>query len=219
MVLPAYNLHLWPQRLVDAADEGNDETCICYWVIGLPTIPPPELSISKQFLREWQGVIAHDFSSDNSTSKNTVQTRFIPRKVFLQQALIPSGSEGLPKDDRQFGDTFKKISGSNPHQIRRQFLQHVMGSEGTKDRNHQPSCKLRPAKDVLNRLRYDPTCDIDDYVIGYIDREAGILEKSIPSFENFDQEDHIAYFKQVSKDRIIWDRAKKIDRLFASGNS
>ncbi|KAK9388694.1 hypothetical protein V1515DRAFT_597722 [Lipomyces mesembrius] len=214
--LAAHNVELWPERLVDAADEANDERCTCYWVLGLPTIPPSDLATSKQLLREWQGKLAHGTSDQNSPPKNKVQARFMPRKALLQQTLLPSGDENLPKEVRRSRESFKKVPGSNPQQVRRQFLKHVMGSDGTQVKSHEPSVKLRPAKDVIKKLKYDPSYDPDDYVVGYIDRKAGILEKSISSWENFDQEDLIAHFRQVSEDRIVWDRSKKIDRLFAS---
>lgn len=210
--LAAYNIKLWPERLVDDTDESDDERCTCYWVLGLPTFPPSDLAASKHLLREWQ----ISFKDEALPIKYMVQARFIPRKVFMQHTMSPVGNKAIPQDTRRSGDTFKKIPGSNPHQIRRQFLQHVMGSDGTQDRKIEPSIKLRPAKEVLKKLKNDPMANPDDYVIGYIDRKAGILEKPISAWESFDQEDLIAYFRQASEDRIIWDRAKKIDHLFAS---
>jgi uncharacterized protein (UPF0248 family) len=104
----------------------------------------------------------------------------------------------------------------DPHQIRRQFLQHVMGSDGHQGRNNEPSIKLRAAKDIIKKLMYDPTYDPENHVIGYIDRKAGILEQSISTWESFHQEDLIAYFRELSEDRIVWDRAMKIGRPSAS---
>ena len=210
--LPEHDIQQWPARLVHPADNSEDGKYICYWVLGLPTIPSSDLAVSKRFLREWQG----GASEQCLTPSDTVQARFIPRKVFFQQTLLPAEDVDTPNEARRAGDTFKKIPGSNPHQIRRQFLQHVMGSDGPEGQNNEPSVKLRPAKDILKRLKHDPAYDQEDYVVGYIDRKSGILEKSVSTWESFQQEDIIAYFRQVSEDRIIWDRAKKIDRLSAA---
>jgi uncharacterized protein (UPF0248 family) len=181
-------------------------------VLGLPTIPSSDLAVSKQHLREWQG----HASTQSTQTGPLVEAKFIPRKVFIQQTLLPAEDEDLPKEARRSGSTFKKIPGSNPHQIRRQFLKHVMGSDGAEGQTNETSVKLRPAKDILKKFKYDPTFDSNDYVIGYIDRKAGILEKPVTAWESFQQEDIVAYFRQVSEDRIIWDRAKKIDRLAAA---
>ena len=210
--LPEHDIKLWPARLVDAADGSQNEKYICYWVLGLPTIPSSDLAVSKQLLRDWQG----GASEQCPTAGDTVQARFIPQKVFFHQTLLPAEDKDTPTEVRRAGDTFKKIPGSNPHQIRRQFLQHAMGSDGPRGKNNEPSVKLRPAKEILKRLKHDPTYDQEDYVVGYIDRKAGILEKSVSTWESYQQEDIIAYFRQVSENRIIWDRAKKIDRLSAA---
>lgn len=87
-----------------------------------------------------------------------------------------------------------------------------MGYDGL-EQEKKPTVKLRPAKQVLSRLRHDSTCNLEDYVIGYIDRKAGILEKPASKWDNFEPDDHIAYFKQISQNDIVWDRFKKIDKL------
>jgi hypothetical protein len=179
-------------------------------MLGLPTCHPSDLAVLKQCLREWQT----GFEDLSLTTKTTIQARFIPRKVFLQQTLLPVGDGNITQDARRSGDSFKKIPGSNPHQICRQFLQHVMGFDKSQGTNGESSVKLRSAKEVLKKLQNDPMINSDDYLVGYIDRKAGILEKSISVWRGFDQEDLIAYFRQVSEDRVVWDRVKKIDYLF-----
>jgi hypothetical protein len=77
----------------------------------------------------------------------------------------------------------------------------------------KPSVQLRPAKQVLSGLRHDPKYDFEDYVIGYIDRNAGILEKPVSEWDKFCPDDHVAYFKHVSSDDVVWDRLRKIDKL------
>jgi hypothetical protein len=45
MASTAHDIKLWPGRLVDAMDKKADETCTCYWVLGLPTYHPSDLAI------------------------------------------------------------------------------------------------------------------------------------------------------------------------------
>lgn len=114
--------------------------------------------------------------------------------------------------------SFKKIKGSNPKEVRRQFLQHTMGASvpgsGSSNTGSSLSGKLRPAKDVLQRLKYDSEYNVADYVVGCIDRKTGILEKKVEDWKNFDEEELIAYFKNVKSHEIVWDRARKIDLVF-----
>lgn len=181
---------------------------------------PSDLSSYDQILHGWQEEVCHNISAKTSSSTDDiVEAKRVSRKVFFKQALLPADDDQSIVDVQRSGDTFKKVQGSNPQQIRQQFLQHAMGYSTTEvGDNSKPSAKLRPARDVLNRLRYDSKYDSADFVIGYIDRKAGILEKSVAAWEDFEPESHIAYFKHVSEDRIVWDRAKKIDLLFGLGN-
>jgi uncharacterized protein (UPF0248 family) len=74
--------------------------------------------------------------------------------------------------------------------------------------------------DVLSRLRHDPAFDLDDYVVGYTDRHAGIQEKAAGMWvsESTDEEwipqGRIQYFRRVSDGKRVWDRATKYECVF-----
>lgn len=84
--------------------------------------------------------------------------------------------------------------------------------------------KLRPASEVLNRLKHDPRLNIDDFMVGYLDRHtAKIQEKSATSWqrdvthEEFIPEHRIQYFKKiqgVDASEIMWDKRSRVDRIF-----
>ncbi|KAL9026872.1 MAG: hypothetical protein Q9196_004526 [Gyalolechia fulgens] len=83
---------------------------------------------------------------------------------------------------------------------------------------------LRPAHNVMDRIRHDSDFCAADYVVGYRDRHAGIMEKALEdwSVEGVEEEEFIplhrvVYFKRISDDRIVWDREKRIDEIFGSG--
>ena len=77
--------------------------------------------------------------------------------------------------------------------------------------------------DVLNRLRWDPNIDSSDYIVGYEDRFRGTKELSLDSWkqesseEDFIPQHRIVYFKRKSSGEVVWDRRKKVDRVFGSG--
>jgi hypothetical protein len=92
--------------------------------------------------------------------------------------------------------------------------------------------KLRTASDIHNRLLHDATYNIDEFIIGYIDRfspeplemRAANWDR-VKEHEAFIPESRIRYFKRrwsvggEQKEEVVWDRARRIDKVFWSGNS
>jgi hypothetical protein len=80
---------------------------------------------------------------------------------------------------KRTGEGFSKTKGSNPRQVQQQFLQHVMGATGDEAETRASGPKLRPVRDVLRRLRFDERFLVGNYVVGFIERRAGIVEKAV----------------------------------------
>ncbi|KAL8847323.1 MAG: hypothetical protein Q9221_007639 [Calogaya cf. arnoldii] len=82
---------------------------------------------------------------------------------------------------------------------------------------------LRPAHDIMNRIRHDEALKTSDHVVGYEDRHVGIMWKGVDEWLNtIEEEDfiplhRIKYFKRRSDDHVVWDREKRIDDIFGSG--
>jgi uncharacterized protein (UPF0248 family) len=80
--------------------------------------------------------------------------------------------------------------------------------------------KLRPADDVLKRLRWDEGLDSSDYNVVYLDRFSGYQEipvdqwKSDTTDEAFIPQHRITAFKQMSTGEIVWHRAERMDKIF-----
>ena len=85
--------------------------------------------------------------------------------------------------------------------------------------------KFRTATDVMNRLRWDPSMDSSDYIIGYVDRFTGAQEKRLELWkteqtdEEFIPQHRILYFRRCSDGVIVWERRKRVDDVFGSGIS
>lgn len=72
--------------------------------------------------------------------------------------------------------TFTKVKGSNPGEVRQQFLAHAMGVGGSGDgeieegkrggKGGKGGGKLRPVKEVLAKLRYDGRFEVGEFVVG-----------------------------------------------------
>ena len=88
---------------------------------------------------------------------------------------------------------------------------------------------LRPAKDILSRIRHDPLLKESDFIVGYIDRHVPeMMEIDVSAWKggvtDFTDEEwipqhRIMYFRKKGdgERRRVWDRATRLDRLFGSG--
>ncbi|KAM0794246.1 hypothetical protein BDR22DRAFT_827129 [Usnea florida] len=88
---------------------------------------------------------------------------------------------------------------------------------------------LRPAKDILSRIRHDPALNESDFIVGYIDRHAPeMMEMDVSIWkggvadvtdEEWIPQHRIMYFRKKGDEegRRVWDRATRLDRLFGSG--
>ena len=95
--------------------------------------------------------------------------------------------------------------------------------------NESPKPSLRPAKDILSRIRHDPSLNEADFVVGYIDRHAPeMMEMDVSSWkggvadvtdEEWIPQHRIMYFRKKNDEegRRVWDRATRLDKLFGSG--
>ncbi|KAL6713447.1 hypothetical protein ACLMJK_008912 [Lecanora helva] len=93
--------------------------------------------------------------------------------------------------------------------------------------NQKSNRSLRPANDILSRIRHDPALDQAEYIVGYQDRHAGVMEMAVSAWKGGDEvtdedwipQHRILYFRKEGdkSGRKIWDRAARLDRLFGSG--
>lgn len=85
--------------------------------------------------------------------------------------------------------------------------------------------KLRTSTDVMNRIRWDPSLDSSDYIVGYDDRFTGIQEKKFDEWksdltdEEFIPQHRVMFFKRRSDGEIVWDRKMRVDKIFGHEGS
>ena len=84
---------------------------------------------------------------------------------------------------------------------------------------------MKTATDVISRIQWDEDLPTENFIVGYLDRFIGIVEKSFNSFswEDIASVDYstlaipkhrIQYFKY--KDTIVWDKRSRLDKVFGS---
>lgn len=201
-------IHLWPTRLVEIHATRYDNPYEGYWLVGIDAQATSIRATVEPILSRWNEKICSSYRF--STATMVVRAELISRRAMEQQ--------GMKQDSRTWP---RPLAKPDPrYSIENATKDIPKTAVSPTFQRSKSSRKLRPAMDVLSRLRHDPAFDLDDFVVGYTDRHAGILEKAAGSWisESTDEEwipqGRIQYFKRVSDDVRIWDRASKSDLIF-----
>jgi len=126
----------------------------------------------------------------------------------------PSNDEAMPETSRSSPPPPTKFRGRNP----RQNPQPPKGPKSSKF--------LRPAKEILSRIRHDPSLNEADYIVGYLDRHAPApMEVDVVAWkggldttdEEWIPQHRILYFRKRGEEGRVWDREKRLDRVFGTG--
>lgn len=115
-------------------------------------------------------------------------------------------------------------SPKGPSRARAKKVRKIQQKIISSSQPNRPS--LRPAKDILSRIRHDPALDDDEFIVGYHDRHADVMEMPVTSWTgggDFTEEEwipqhRILYFRRKGEHgEKVWDRKERIDLLFGSG--
>lgn len=72
--------------------------------------------------------------------------------------------------------------------------------------------KLRTAKNIIDKITWDPNMKAEDFRVGFLDKFEGILEMPFSELEGSEIKDYrIEYFKRGKE--VVWDKKKRIDIL------
>ncbi|KNG52715.1 duf455 domain-containing protein [Stemphylium lycopersici] len=233
VALPESEVRIWPARFMDNTSKdvsGGNDYQGCY-LIGLAkgtraisATSPEEKQIIKQALEK---VLDRFLTQLRTDDKNYDAT-----SSWIDVSLAKSRDiRGLQLDDREWGDhTVDLDDDSDDEEDLEEDLEDADSVKPQRAIPQRPKptpaplsrTKLRPASDVLNRLRWDPSLDPSDYIIGYEDRFLGAKETGLEKWkteqtdEEFIPQHRILYFKKKGGDGgaadIVWERATRIDK-------
>ena len=110
--------------------------------------------------------------------------------------------------------------------INKKVKGHKKQPEEEKIKGKKP--RMKTATEVIHRIQWDDQLCKDHFVIGYLDRFIGVIEKPFSEFswEDIASVDYdtlaipkhrIQYFKY--KDEVVWDKTKRLDDVFGSTGS
>ncbi|XP_022111506.1 uncharacterized protein LOC110990718 [Acanthaster planci] len=89
--------------------------------------------------------------------------------------------------------------------------------------------RMKTASEVISRIQWDKQVRQEDFIIGYLDRFKGVIEKPFTAFSWVDiatvddyvtltiPRHRIQYFKY--KDQVVWDKNERLDDIFGSTGS
>lgn len=197
----------WPRPLTDETIKGDHMAYEGCWLIGLSSNCDnslPENDV-RDALAQWNGSISQSSRYSRATMDIHAEIQselelFHQRDDNRQWPRPIIEPEPSSRNETAVGNTAKKV----------EKPKIISGAPG----------KLRPALDVLSRLKYDAQFDLDDYMVGYMDRHSGIMEKPAANWiqevseEEWIPQSRIQHFRRVSDNCVVWDRASKKDLVF-----
>ena len=236
----------WPIRLRRQKDQESDPPrlyhSVCY-LIGLRISPafnssPPnarswrtDFEALKATLREYITDLETSTSSINLDSDSSFFAVSLLQEDQLGEDYIEDDKSWgpIPIDEAELDDLDDDDSELEERQSTKPKTNRATKPRGNgfgdvNVREDIARSPLRPALDVLNRLRFDSKFAVDDYVIGYEDRHAGIMEMPVTSWktsdntmEDFIPQSRIVYYKRKVDGVEVWNRRKRLDIIFGSG--
>ncbi|KAM4600661.1 leukocyte receptor cluster member 9 isoform 2-T2 [Polymixia lowei] len=134
----------------------------------------------------------------------------------------PSSEAVLPDQDE-----VKDGEKAGKHRKRKGKANKATKPKDTERKEVNKKPRMRTADDVISRVLWDPSADASEFVVGYVDRFLGVLERPFSDF-NWDADPcdcdytselalprhRIQYF--TYRGHRIWDRNSRTDRVFGS---
>lgn len=239
--LPELHVRFWPARYVEMTEdrtEGDEDQGIYrgFYLIGLDK--PKETVADEKGMYDTLLTVLARFGDQIRGDK----TYYDDRTTLMAASVVKAAElKSLEVDDRYWGDYSAGEDESDdegeddeaqiPSPYDDYTAVHTSSKKGRT--TNQPRSvvvtkpegagKFRTAADVLNRLRWDPALDSDNYIVGYEDRFAGAMEKGLDMWKSEQTDDEfipqhrILYFKRRSDGIVVWDRRARTDLLFGSG--
>ncbi|XP_041350525.1 uncharacterized protein LOC121369484 [Gigantopelta aegis] len=156
-------------------------------------------------------------------SQEMVNTFMISELVSIAKQWLHGSGMRAGKVTRQTDDIIETPS-HKPGKNRKKKKKKQVKDDDIEEK--KPSMKT--AEDVIKRILWDDHLQRDDFMVGYLDRFRGIVEKYFSAFSWEDiatvdnnvlaiPKHRIQYFKY--KDVTIWDKGERLDNVFGSTGS
>jgi uncharacterized protein (UPF0248 family) len=226
---------VWPQRFrVPDSEDGADSGHLGYYLVGVSVKqehPEDDPDNDTKKLLEGKVVIAaREFERVIRDSKRFDGTHaWLDAEVVCKKKVYDMG---LVIDTRDWSAEVAAIA-SDPEAITStSAAQRVESSSKEKDSKSSSASvprtkstnKLRPVQDIISRIKWDPDLSADDFIIGYEDRFAGVMEIDLVNWKT--DQTHLEFIpthrivwirRKGDGGERVWDRRARFDALFGSG--
>ncbi|KAM9722735.1 leukocyte receptor cluster member 9 isoform 1-T1 [Menidia menidia] len=136
-------------------------------------------------------------------------------------SLDDSGAIPPDTDDKQDGEKMEK------HKKKKGSVNKAAKPKHDEESEVNKKPRMRTADDVISRILWDPSVDASEFIVGYVDRFLGVLERPFCDFNwEINPRDcdysvelalprhRIQYFSH--RGHRVWDRHSRTDRVFGS---
>ncbi|KAF2675888.1 hypothetical protein K458DRAFT_492786 [Lentithecium fluviatile CBS 122367] len=241
-VVPHLSVRIWPARFANSDANDTDTYYHGCYLIGFSRTEGGDVPATKEDRANAKQMVEKTF--ERFLEQVRADEKYYDASTcWIDVSLAkPSEVKTLKLDDREWGEDTMEIEPDSDDEdelldLDDEPTDHQPSRKLPTRRNASPSSshtqmpvstsKLRPASDVLNRLRWDPSLDPSDYIVGYEDRFLGAKETSLERWkteqtdEEFIPQHRILYFKTRGnggvEGKVVWERATRVDRVFGSG--
>ncbi len=217
---------VWPARFRTAGDVDSGNQFKGHYLVGISANDGMEPE-RKKLLSGKVIAAVREFEMSVKTSREVEGGN-----VWIEMDVIPQkkvSAMDLVLDERDWGvqsprDAPAQLAPAPESQIS-SSSDHLQPSTGpVSSHRRSSSTSLRPAQDIISRIKWDPDLNIEDFMIGYEDRFVGVKEtelgrwKSEQTDEEFIPMHRIVWVRRKGGDeKKVWDRKAKVDLLFGSG--
>ena len=237
--IPGLITRIWPARFVEAtnsaaSDEANLEYRGCF-LIGLEWSEDKRDAQTRFSTDAAEGTLIGVLRQFEDRIRSD-EKYYDPITSWMAATIVRRKEvSDLKLDSNEWGgiatlgdDNDSDLEEGDDPEIEEEYPTTIREMSTIREKRNRPTKqpgagKLRPAADVMNRLRWDDSLDSCDYLVGYEDRFAGVKEKDLMDWkteqtdEEFIPQHRIAYFKRQSDGVVVWDRVKRFDMVFGSG--
>jgi uncharacterized protein (UPF0248 family) len=222
---------IWPRRFIEETQNEENGDLTGYYLVGV-SVRTEEDEIDADRLglvqgkvisaaREYERIIQQNKMINGKSALVSVTVE--PKKKVWDMGLIID-----PRNWSSFGHATERPSRRHVSQSKQARIataqsepSHV-GEAVPSSLEVQGNRKLRSVQDIISRLKWDEAYDVNDYVVGYEDRFAGVMEIDLVNWKT-EQTDlefiptHRIVWIQNRDGNKVWDRRLRYDALFQSG--
>ena len=175
--------------------------------------------------------MAHELRAPSYSGQESLSDTFRMGQRDSENSLAPLKSATATTDYDAFIGKEESFSSDDPvppkQKRSRAKTKKTRKVERAPNSNNASTRSLRPALDILSRLKHDPEFSSQSFTIGYIDRHSPeVMEISLKNWkggevtdEEFIPQHRIVWFKRDADGKKVWDRKQRLDYIFGSGSA